>query len=336
MKKKILVLGVCTLLVCGCGKTIPKLENGSDAVVTFENGNMISINDLYNDLKDNYALNSLINLIDKKILEDKYKDSITSANEYADNTMKSLKDNYGTELESMIKMYSGYQSIDAYRDYLYISQLQDKAIEEYAKNQITEKEMKSYYEKNIYGDVLLNHILITSKASSDASQDDKNKAQDEAKAKVNKIIEELKKSNNVKETFTKLAKEQSEDASTKDEGGSLGYVNNGTLSNAYDEIIKNAFKLKNGEYSTEVITTELGYHVIFREDSKEKAKFEDVQDSIRTTLSTNMIKEDTTVAAKALQELRKSYGMNITDSEIQSQYALYMQNALTPKKTTTN
>lgn len=335
MKKKIVVLGICTLMVCGCGKTIPKLENGSDAVVTFENGNMISINDLYNDLKNNYALDSLMNLIDKKLLEDKYKDSINSANEYADTTMKSLKENYGDDLLSAIQMYTSYQTIEAYRNYVYINYLQNQAIEDYAKNQITDKEMNNYYEKNIYGDVLVNHILITPNIKEDASSEDKTKAEDEAKEKINTIIAKLKESQNVKETFTSLAKEYSEDSSTKEEGGSLGYINNGTLSSSYDEIVKNAFKLKDGEFSTEVITTELGYHVILREASKEKASFDDVKDTIRETLANNLMGEDTTIGTKALQDLRKSYGMDIIDSEIKNQYANYIQNALTQKKTDT-
>lgn len=335
MKKKIAVLGICTLMVCGCGKTIPKLENGSDAVVTFENGSMISINELYEDLKNNYALESLVNLIDKKILEDKYKDDIESANEYADSTMKSLKENYGNDLLSAIQTYTSFQTIDAYRNYVYISQLQSKAVEDYAKSQISEKEMNNYYEKNINGDVLVNHILVTPNVASDATTDEKTKAEEEAKEKINTIIAKLKESDNVKEAFTNLAKEYSEDTSTKEDGGSLGYINNGTLSSSYDEIVKKAFELKDGEFSTEVITTELGYHVIFREASKEKASFEDVKDTILTTLSEELMNKDTTIGAKALQELRKSYGMDIIDSEIQSQYATYMQNALTPQTTTT-
>lgn len=328
MKKKAIILGLCTLMVCGCGKTIPTLEDGSQAVVTFENGSMISINDLYNDLKNNYALDSLINLVDKKILEDKYKDHIQSANELADSTMKSLEENYGENLLAAIQSYTPYQTVEAYRNYVYISELQEQAIEDYAKSQITDKEMNEYYEKNIYGDVLVNHILVTPNVKDDATDDDKKKAEEEAKEKINTIIAKLKESNNIKETFTELAKEYSEDESTKNEGGSLGYINNGTLSKSYDEIVKNAFKLKDGEYSTEIITTELGYHVIFREASKEKANFEEIKDTIRETLSENLRSEDQTLSVKALQALRKEYGMNIVDSEIQNQYAKSIQNAL--------
>ncbi len=328
MKKKIVVLGLCTFMLCGCGKTVPTLNDGEQAIVSFNNGNGVSINELYNELKTNYGLEALINLMDKKILEDKYKDNLTSANEYADSTMKSLEESYGDNLLSAIQQGTGLQTIDAYRSYVYVSYLQNLCIEDYAKSQVSEKEMKKYYEDKVYGDVLVNHILVTANVDDDATDEEKTNAENEAKEKINTIIAKLKESDNVKETFTSLAKEYSEDTSTKEDGGSLGYINEGTLSSAYDEIVENAFKLKDGEFSTEVITTELGYHVIFREASKEKASYDDVKDSIRDTLSEDILSTDASVNTKALQELRKEYGMEIVDSEIQSQYAKYIQNAL--------
>ena len=54
MKKKLIVLALCTLLISGCGSKIPKLSNGDEAVVTLKDGEMISANDLYNELKDDY------------------------------------------------------------------------------------------------------------------------------------------------------------------------------------------------------------------------------------------------------------------------------------------
>ena len=317
MKKKLILLGLCTFMVCGCGKTIPTLSDGSQAVVSFNNGNSISINDFYNDLKNSFGLQALISLTDKQILEDKYKDNLTSANEYADSTMKSLEENYGDDLLNAIQTYTSYQTIEAYRSYVYLSYLQNLWYEEYAKNQISEKEIKKYYEDKVYGDVLVDHILVTTNVS-----------ENEAKEKINTIIAKLKESKNVKETFTELAKEYSNDESTKNDGGSLGYINNGTLSSAYDELVNKAFQLKDGEFSTEIITTELGYHVIYREASKEKASLDDVKDSIRETLGTELLSNDSTITIKALQDLRKEYGMDIVDSELQKQYATYIQNAL--------
>ena len=50
MKKKIVVLMLCTFLLAGCGKSIPTLKDGSQAVVSLKKGN-ISVDDLYNEIK---------------------------------------------------------------------------------------------------------------------------------------------------------------------------------------------------------------------------------------------------------------------------------------------
>lgn len=59
MKKKIVLAMALTLLLTGCGK-VPKLENGKDAVVSFKNGDKISVDDLYTQMKDKYALSILV------------------------------------------------------------------------------------------------------------------------------------------------------------------------------------------------------------------------------------------------------------------------------------
>ena len=160
------------------------------------------------------------------------------------------------------------------------------------------------------------------------STDEKTAADNKAKEQINAIIDELRKSENSKECFQELAKEHSKDESTKDNGGSLGYINTGTLSSAYDEIVKIASTLKDNSFSTEVITTELGYHVIYRENQKEKASLDDVKDSIRETLGEKKLDSDSTMSITALTELRKKYGVDIIDSEIQKQYGKYISNSI--------
>ncbi|MCI8393887.1 MAG: hypothetical protein HFH86_00175 [Bacilli bacterium] len=329
MKKKAIILGACTLLLCGCGKTIPTLSNGEEAVVTFENGDKISVNDLYKEIKDNYALQTLLQMIDKKILEAEFPDEVKSKRETAESTVKAMEENYGKDsFLQMIQNYYGYQSVEAYEEAYYISSMQNLAILEYGKNQVTEKEIKKYYDESVFGDIQVNHILITADTNENMSSEEKTNAENKAKEQVNSIIEELKKSDNPKERFTELAKEYSKDESTKNNGGSLGFINIGTLSSAYDEIVKNANSLKDNSFSTSIITTELGYHVIFRESQKEKASLDDVTDSIRTTLGEKKLNADNTMSVTALTELRKKYGMDIVDSEIQKQYGNYITNTI--------
>ncbi len=333
MKKKIFALCAIMLLASGCGK-VPKLENGKEAIVTFKDGEKISVDDFYELIKNEYGLNSLISMVDKYICETEFEDYKDTASKNADALINSLKEQYGSEDKLLEALQgSGYNTIDAYKDYAYLSYLQSHAIEEYAKTKITDKEVENYYKNDAIGDMEINHILITSNVKKDATDDEKKAAQDEAKKKANEVIDKLntakKNGENITEAFTKLAKEYSEDDSNKDKGGALGKINYGSLSSKYDELVKAAKSLKDGEYSTSVITTELGYHVILKVKTYEKDTLENLKDSIKETLAEKYIKNNqSSIGLNALQHYRKEYKMEIQDDEMKKQYSNYIQNAL--------
>ena len=333
MKKKIFALCAIMLLASGCGK-VPKLENGKEAIVTFKDGEKISVDDFYELIKNEYGLNSLISMVDKYICETEFEDYKDTASKNADALINSLKEQYGSEDKLLEALQgSGYNTIDAYKDYAYLSYLQSHAIEEYAKTKITDKEIENYYKNDAIGDMEINHILITSNVKKDATDDEKKAAQDEAKKKANEVIDKLntakKNGENITEAFTKLAKEYSEDDSNKDKGGALGKINYGSLSSKYDELVKAAKSLKDGEYSTSVITTELGYHVILKVKTYEKDTLENLKDCIKETLAEKYIKNNqSSIGLNALQHYRKEYKMEIQDDEMKKQYSNYIQNAL--------
>ena len=332
MKK---IIGLCAILlaVSGCGK-IPTLENGEEAVITFDNEHMISINELYNTLKETYGLDTLIALADTYVLETEFSDYKDTAKETADSTVDSYIESVGGEEEFLnyIRQYS-YQSIDAYRDLMYLSVLQNHAIEEYAKLQITDEEIEKYYNDVAIGDMEISHILITPDVDDDATDDETEEAEEKAKATIEEIIAKLDEANkngeDIEETFAALVEEYSEDEATIDDEGALGKINYGTLGDRYDELVSAAAKLKVGSYSTEVITTELGYHVILKTKEYEKESLEDLKDEIRDILSEDYITENqTSIGFYALQHYRNEYGMNIVDDEIAKQYSNYVQNAI--------
>ena len=333
MKKKIFALCAIMLLASGCGK-VPKLENGKEAIVTFKDGEKISVDDFYELIKNEYGLNSLISMVDKYICETEFEDYKDTASRNADALINSLKEQYGSEDKLLEALQgSGYNTIDAYKDYAYLSYLQSHAIEEYAKTKITDKEIENYYKNDAIGDMEINHILITSNVKKDATDDEKKAAQDEAKKKANEVIDKLntakKNGEDITEAFTKLAKEYSEDDSNKDKGGALGKINYGSLSSKYDELVKAAKSLKDGEYSTSVITTELGYHVILKVKTYEKDTLENLKDSIKETLAEKYITNNkSSIGLNALQHYRKEYKMEIQDDEMKKQYSNYIQNAL--------
>ncbi len=334
MKKKLVALCAIMLLASGCGK-VPKLENGKEAIVSFKNGEKISVDDFYTKLKDGMGLNALITMIDTHILEEEFKDYVDTAKSNAEATINALVTQYDgkDKLLAAIQSQTNYQTIEAFQDYYYLSYMQSHAIEEYAKTKITDKEIEDYYKNKSIGDMEVSHILITSDVKDGAKDDEKKAAEEAAKKTVNEIIEKLntakKNKEDITETFTKLAKEYSKDDDTKNKGGALGKINYGTLSSSYDELIDAATKLKDGEYSTSVITTELGYHVILKTKSYEKDTLENLKESILKTLADKYIKDNSSsVGLNALQHYRKEYGMEIQDDEIKKQYSNYIQNAL--------
>jgi len=330
MKKKIIVLALCVLMISGCGK-IPTLSNGDEAVVTLKDGSMISANELYEELKGNdEALTKMVEMVDTKILEKEYSSKIETAKSEVEDQMATLEQQYGDQLDSIIQQYTGLSGAEEYKHALYINELRQFAIMDYCKKQITEKQIKNYYEKEVVGDIKVSHILFTSKATDDMTDAEKKTADAEAKAKAQSIISELNKTDKkeVAKKFAELASAQSEDKATKGNGGSFGYINKDTLSTEYDELVDAAYSLKDGEYSTKVVTTELGYHVILRVETKEKAKLDDVKDTIVEKLATDYLSKNSVAQVKALQEIRKKYNFEIVDSDLKSRYAKNIQNQI--------
>ena len=332
MKKKVLILGVCSLLFCGCGK-IPTLSNGDEAVVTFKDGDMISANDFYEEIKNSFGLDTLLNMIDKYIFESEFPDEMENGEAYAKAAIDQLRTNYETEEELLQALqYYGYQTVEAYQNFVYISYMQNVAIEAYVRNNITEEELQDYYDNDVYPDMTISHILITPDVTDDMSDEEKEEAENTAKEQIENIIDELNEAKDngedIESTFAKLAKEYSEDDDTKDDGGNLGEINIGSLDSNYDELIKAANSLKDGEYSTEVITTELGYHVILKTATGEKASYDDSVDSMKDAITEDKLNNDQSLMVDAIRYYRDLYELDIVDSELDNQYSIYMNNLI--------
>ena len=340
MKKKVLILGVCSLLLCGCGK-IPTLSNGDEAVVTFKDGDMISANDFYEEIKNSFGLDTLLNMIDKHIFEAEFPDEMENGEAYAKAAIDQLRTNYETEEELLQALqYYGYQTVEAYQNFVYISYMQNVAIEAYVRNNITEEELQDYYDNDVYPDMTISHILITPDVTDDMSDEEKEEAENTAKEQIENIIDELNEAKDngedIESTFAKLAKEYSEDDDTKDDGGNLGEINIGSLDSNYDELIKAANSLKDGEYSTEVITTELGYHVILKTATGEKASYDDSVDSMKDAITEDKLNNDQSLMVDAIRYYRDLYELDIVDSELDNQYSIYMNNLINTYENTSS
>ena len=318
MKKKIILVSLIALTLCGCGK-VSKLKNGENAVVSFEGLDSISVDSLYDNMKDRYAVTILIDMIDKEILFKEYANKEDDAKKYAEDTVKSLQKNYDSEEELLnaIQSYYGYNSLKDFKEYIKLNYYRDLATTDYAKKQITDKQIENYYETKTVGDIEASHILITVDVKDGATDEEKTKAEEKAKKKAEEVIEKL----NNGEDFTTLAKEYSKDDATKDKGGALGKFNKGEMDEAFETV---AYALKVDEYTKEPVKSSYGYHIIKKTKEYDKKELKDVKDSIIETLANELTTNDKTISITAIGELRKEKGMNIEDSELKSSYNKYM------------
>ncbi len=333
MRKKLILLVTVTFLLCGCGKTIPKLENGQEAVVTFDNGSMISIDELYGELKSG-AYSVLVEMIDKKILEDRYKDDLDDAKEYAENYITSLKsyfkDDKGNYDENAflnsIRQYYGYNTIEEFTEGVRIKYLRDKAVDEYVENELTDKEIEKYYKDEIVGDREVYHIQIIPEVKDTMTDDEKKEAEETALNEAKALIARLKKG----EDFETIAKENSDDEATKEKGGNLGFINKGTYGS--DEFDKEVYSLKVGNYSNTPVKTSKGYEIVYVKSEKDKKKLDEVKEKIVEALRTEKLEKDSTLQISGMQELRKSYGVKIVDTEINRDFDRYIENLIANAK----
>lgn len=333
MKKKLLILASIGLLMCGCGK-IPKLSNGDEAVVTFKDNEAISVNELYEGVKESYALATLIDMIDTKILYLEYPDKDEDIKDYVENNIEQMKLQYDIksddELISMLNAYSGtgFTNIKDLEDYLGLIYLRNLATEDYAKSLIKDKAIKNYYKNSVVGDIEASHILITPDVTDDMSDEEKEKAEEKALNTAKDIIKKL----NDGAKFEDLAKEYSDDEASAKENGALGKFNKGVMDVSFE---KAAYELKVNEYTKEPVKSQFGYHIILKTKEHDKAKLEDVKEEIIETLAQEKLSTDKTISIDALSNIRKKYDFNITDDELASQYRKYMNNLLQQATQTT-
>ena len=144
------------------------------------------------------------------------------------------------------------------------------AVDRFIKNKfsdntvVPESDAKKYYDNNPGyfqqpARVRISHIMI--RVAPDADQSKK----DEAKQKMQQVMKRLKAG----EDFAAVAKEVSEDANSKNNGGDLGYISRGRVQKSFEDA---AFALKKDETS-DIVETSVGYHIIKVTDKTDARTF---------------------------------------------------------------
>ncbi len=315
----VVIIAILLIVLIFVSTKNTKTSKGEDIVAKL-NGKVITADELYSELKTQGGRSILTSMIDEYILDKEYK-TTDEMKKTAEATVKSYKSSYGDSYKTFLSNY-GISDDNELKEILIQQTKQEKVVEAYIKKNITDSEMKSYYDSNIKGDIKASHILIS--VDEDASDEDKEKA----KKKAEEIIEKLKNG----EDFAKLAKKYSDDDESKKDGGNLGYFNTGDMVEAFEEA---AYNLSVDEYTTEPVETTYGYHIIKKTGEKDKPSFEKSKSTIIEKIVDDKKENDTTITAKAMKALREKYKLNIKDKYLKKAYNDYVESSITTTTTTT-
>ncbi|MBA2126024.1 peptidylprolyl isomerase [Hyphomicrobium methylovorum] len=174
--------------------------------------------------------------------------------------------------------------------YLKRRALREMYFEKTIKSSVTDADARKSYDEQVklmppVEEVSARHILVET--------EDKAK---ELKAQIDKGGD-----------FAELAKENSKDPGSKDDGGNLGYFGHGQMVPQFESIV---FKMKKGEVS-EPLKTQFGWHLVKLEDrrTKEPPAFDVVKDRI---IQSMLLQK----AQKAAVALRSKAKIEIVDPEV--------------------
>lgn len=322
MKSKKLLIGILgiglALSTTACGK-IPKLENGEEVIASIE-GKEFSANDLYNELKKQGGASVLVNMIDTFITSQEVTDN-DAANQYADSLIKQYKLSYeqkGSSFEDAL-ISNGYESEEEFKQVLVSDYKKDLVAKKYIKEQITDDELQAYYDATVSDELSVKHILIAPDVQSDATDDEKKAAEEDAYNKAKSLIEQL----NNGADFDTLAKENSDDEGSKENGG---LINNVVKESYVAEFFNAAYELENGKYTSEPVKTQYGYHIIYKISHTAKKSLEDMKDTLLDKLVNKKIDDDDQLEYSIWAQIREKYNLAINDSTLDKIYKNSIKN----------
>jgi len=288
---------------------IATLKDGTQPVATID-GTVITANDLYEDMKEVYSVDYLINRVDTIVLDKIYpnteelKDEIAQS---AENYYSMYESYYGYTKEQFLS-YNGFANENAFIEYLTLDRKRTDYYNDYVEKMIKEKEIEDYYKDKVYGDVDTKHILVTVDSNSEDGLTD-----EEAEKMAKEIIKKLDNGT----TWEDIIKEYKDNIIDEE----LGYqAFNASLESNYLDEMKS---LKVGTYSKTPVKTSYGYHVVYKIDQKEKPELDEVKDDVIDILAAEIKNEDSKdrkIYIEALAGMREEYKLEFSDTKFAEEY----------------
>jgi foldase protein PrsA len=149
------------------------------------------------------------------------------------------------------------------------------------------------------------------------TDEEKKEAQTKADEKIKEIYEKLDGG----QEFSEVAKEYSEDVATKDDGGKVGSFTKNEMTEKFNrEFEEAAMNLEVGKYTKKTVKSSYGYHIIYKNEEKEKPTLEEAKNDVLDKLVDEEIDADSKIEYRAMIKLREDYGLTFNDDDIKRQY----------------
>lgn len=281
--KSILLFGsVCVLAAC----------QQSENVATSKVGN-VTKDEFYQSLKAQNGEQTLQSLILRKVLESKVPDKDKLHKEAQEKVAEQVKENGGEAAMLQLLSRNGFTSIAAYQDTVYLNGLiaeSMKAVTTFSDDELKEK-FDSWEPK-----ISAQHILIKGD-----SEESKKKAED--------LIKQLDGGAD----FSELAKANSEDTGSAQNGGSLGEF---ARKDMVKEFADEAYSLKENEYSKVPVKSQFGYHIVKVLTHPEKGSFEDSKEAMKEELLQEKLKDQNYIR-QTMADFVKEANVSIADKDLQ-------------------
>ncbi len=269
LKPQKIVLLVLALVIVGAVALIIFMQH--DPAVALVNGEKIKRSDLYAAMYMQGGRDVLDNIIiERLILQEGKKCGLLINKEEIDAEIDSIIGEYYMGNEDTFKsdLESQGISMDFLRNNLRVNLMLEKIVT--ADLEISDKEAREYFAENqelfdISEEIRARHILV------------------ETEEEALEMISRLEKG----EDFAELAKENSLDTGSKEQGGDLGFFPRGEMVKEFEEA---AFSLENGERSAPV-KTQHGYHIIEMLERKEgrEVTYEEAADKVKEAVKDEKI-----------------------------------------------
>ena len=224
----------------------------------------------------------------QKVLENDAKDKKALEEEAKTEVANQVKQYGGEDALKAVLARSGFTSVDAYRDTVYLNKLITAAVKK--STTFSDEEVQKYYD-SWEPKATAQHILIG--VSQNASDDEKA----EAKKKAEDLIKQLK-----------------DGADFAENGGKIGPFKR---SDMVKEFADAAYGLKVGDITEEPVLTQYGYHVIKLVDKPEKGSLSDVRSTLEDELLAEKLKDTATIHS-VVSSLVKNAEVKITDDTLKN------------------